>query len=579
MLNFYDFEVFKYDWLVVIINPVEKTERVIVNNKDELEAYHNAHKKEIWIGFNSREYDQYILKGILCGFNPKEINDYIIVKKQRGYTFSRLLNEIPLNNFDVMPSPATGLKTLEAFMGHDIKESDIPFDIDRKLTEKEIEETIKYCRHDVKETIEVFLRKQDDFNTMMYFIKHFKYPLSYISKTKAQLAAIMLGGNDKGKSFDDEFQFPILDCLQLKKYKYVAEWYRNPENHKYKVDAENPKSAKHSLETIVAGVPHTFAWGGGHGARLKYHSKGIFLMIDVTAYYPSQQEKFKFGYRVMGNPENFEFIHHSNIEFKRKGDKKARQPFKIMDNAISGQMKQRVSTLYDPMSNNSICINGQLLLLDMIEHLEMENICELIQNNTDGIIIKLHSYDDFERVDDVVYEWEQRTGMKMDIDQFFGDIFQKDVNNYLIIDRETGAMKAKGAYVKNLDELDNDLPIVNRAMVEYMSKNIPADETINTCDSLIDFQKVVKLSGKYDYVMHNGRKYFYKCYRVFASNSSRDGNIFKCRSGANPAKFGNTPEHCFINNDNIVGAKVPEKLDKQWYIDLAKKRLEQYGVI
>ena len=117
MLNFYDFEVFKYDWLVVIINPVEKTERVIVNNKDELEAYHNAHKKEIWIGFNSREYDQYILKGILCGFNPKEINDYIIVKKQRGYTFSRLLNEIPLNNFDVMPSPATGLKTLEAFMG------------------------------------------------------------------------------------------------------------------------------------------------------------------------------------------------------------------------------------------------------------------------------------------------------------------------------------------------------------------------------------------------------------------------------------------------------------------------------
>ena len=200
---------------------------------------------------------------------------------------------------------------------------------------------------------------------MMYFIKHFKYPLSYISKTKAQLAAIMLGGNDKGKSFDDEFQFPILDCLQLKKYKYVAEWYRNPENHKYKVDAENPKSAKHSLETIVAGVPHTFAWGGGHGARLKYHSKGIFLMIDVTAYYPSQQEKFKFGYRVMGNPENFEFIHHSNIEFKRKGDKKARQPFKIMDNAISGQMKQRVSTLYDPMSNNSICINGQLLLLDL----------------------------------------------------------------------------------------------------------------------------------------------------------------------------------------------------------------------
>lgn len=65
----------------------------------------------------------------------------------------------------------------------------------------------------------------------------------------------------------------------------------------------------------------------------------------------------------MDHPENFEFIHDSNIEFKRKGDKKARQPFKIMDNAISGQMKQPQSALYDPMSNNTICINGQLLLL------------------------------------------------------------------------------------------------------------------------------------------------------------------------------------------------------------------------
>src|SRR5699024_2902519 len=131
-------------------------------------------------------------------------------------------------------------------------------------------------------------------------------------------------------------------------------------------------------KVMVAGVEHTFSWGGGHGARAKYSSSGIFLIIDVTAYYPSLQKKYHFGYRVMNHPENFEFIHDSNIEFKRKGDKKARQPFKIMDNAISGQMKQKQSSLYDPMSNNSICINGQLLLLDLVEHIEP--YCELIQN-------------------------------------------------------------------------------------------------------------------------------------------------------------------------------------------------------
>ena len=203
-------------------------------------------------------------------------------------------------------------------MGNDIKESSVPFDIDRKLTEEEIAETVKYCKHDVENTIQVFLKRVEEFNTMLYFIKHFELPFDYISKTKAQLAAEILGGNRMGEEFDDEFQFPILECLDLKKYRHIADWYRNPENHDY---------SKKQKDEIVAGVPHVFAWGGGHGARSKFHTSGVFIIIDVTAYYPSLQKKYKFGYRVMNHPENFEFIHDSNIEFKRKGDKKARQPF------------------------------------------------------------------------------------------------------------------------------------------------------------------------------------------------------------------------------------------------------------
>lgn len=49
MLSFYDFEVFKHDWLVVIINPIDNIEKVIVNDKLELEKYYNEHKNDIWI--------------------------------------------------------------------------------------------------------------------------------------------------------------------------------------------------------------------------------------------------------------------------------------------------------------------------------------------------------------------------------------------------------------------------------------------------------------------------------------------------------------------------------------------------
>jgi DNA polymerase len=568
-LLFYDFEVFKYDWLVVVMDMTAKKTHVIINSPEELEALYKANIKEIWAGFNSRHYDQYILKAILCGFDPKKVNDYIITKGNPGWKFSSLFRQFPLWNYDVMLNTDVGLKSFEGFMGNDIKETSVPFNIDRKLTPEEIAETVKYCKHDVEQTVQVFLKRTEEFNTMMYFIKHFGLSMDYISKTKAQLAAEILGGNRKGADFDDEFQFPILDCLHLNKYKHIAEWYANPENHDY---------SKKQDKQIVAGVEHTFAWGGGHGARAKYSADGVFLIIDVTAYYPSLQKKYHFGYRVMNHPENFEFIHDSNIAYKQKGDKKARQPFKIMDNAISGQMKQKSSALYDPMSNNSICINGQLLLLDLVEHIEP--YCELIQNNTDGIIVKLKDYEhDFDVLDDVVYEWEQRTGMKMDFDTYIGTIYQKDVNNYLLIDRKTGAVKAKGGYVMKLNDLSYDLPIINKALVDYMIHGIPVRRTIMECQDLREFQLVSRISSKYTHILYGDKPIKEKCIRVFASNNPADPGVKKVHAvRKTTAKLTNSPEHCFIFNDDVKGVPVPDKLDRQWYIDFANKRLSDFGV-
>ena len=341
-----------------------------------------------------------------------------------------------------------GLKTLEAFMGNDIQETSVPFDIDRKLTPEEIAETAKYCTHDVEQSIEVFLNRKEEFDAMIGLIKIFKRPLSDMSKTKAQLVAAICGG--KYKEFDDDFQFEIAPTLRLSKYRHVAKWYQNPVNHDYK---------KTQIE-MVAGIPHTFAWGGIHGATGEivinkkgkklikskpFYGEGVFIMADVTAYYPSMQLRYKWGYRNMSVPENFEHIHNENLRLK-KIDKKARLPYKIADNSISGQLKDKNSAIRDPRDNNAICVNGQLLLLDLIEKLE-PHIEMLVQSNTDGILFKIADTDEaFNKVDDIVWEWEQRTGMRMGFD-IFTKVFQKDVNNYLLV-AEDGSYKSKGAYVK-----------------------------------------------------------------------------------------------------------------------------------
>ena len=71
-----------------------------------------------------------------------------------------------------------------------------------------------------------------------------------------------------------------------------------------------------------------------------------------------------------------------------------------------------------------------------------------------------------------------------------------------------------------------------------------------------------------------------KTFRVFASTNSEDGYIGKMKDyNATLEKFAGTSEHMFILNGDIKGVKIPERLNKQWYIDLAYERLKQFGVI
>ena len=90
---FYDFEVFKYNWLVVALDMTQRKKYVIWDDREKLERLYSKTKSDIWVGFNSRHYDQYIFKAILSGFNPKEVNDWIIVQDRPGWQFSNVFRQ------------------------------------------------------------------------------------------------------------------------------------------------------------------------------------------------------------------------------------------------------------------------------------------------------------------------------------------------------------------------------------------------------------------------------------------------------------------------------------------------------
>lgn len=582
-LIFYDFEVFSKAinpitgqafWLIVLIEYESKKGKVIINDLEMLKQYYEYFKNDIWIGFNSRSYDQFILKGLLLGMDAGYINDKLILEGKKGYEIVRKAYTVPFNNFDIMPNPPVGLKTLEGFMGSMIKESDIPFDLDRPLTEDEIKETIKYCLHDVRETIKVYEARTEEFESQLGLIEMFNLDMTLFNKTKAQLSAYILGA-EKHDNRGDEFNFIYPSTLKLDKYKYIKEWYDDPKNRRYKDD----KGKKLQLKTEIAGIEHVLGYGGIHAARPNYVGEGIILCADVASLYPSIMIIYNFLSRNVKEPGKFKEIRDTRLKLKAIKDKK-QAPLKIVINATFGASKDKYNALFDPLMANNVCIAGQLLLVDLIE--KVEPYCTLLQSNTDGIYMKVDNMETVNKIKSIAAEWECRTGLELEWD-IHDKIYQKDVNNYILIDND-GKYKSKGAYVKKLNNLDYDLPIVNKSLVNYFINGTPIEETINNCNQIREFQKVVKISSLYLYGLHGDQKLNERVLRVFADKREDAQGVFKVKRKTNkegitqdiPEKIGNTPERCFIDNDDVKEKLIPDYLDKQYYIDLAQKRLNDF---
>ena len=82
----YDCEVFAYDWLVVFKDKETGQRTRIWNDNEALKMA--LSEDGIYVGFNSKHYDQFIIKAIAAGFTPQEIkqvNDYIIGEIGRAH--------------------------------------------------------------------------------------------------------------------------------------------------------------------------------------------------------------------------------------------------------------------------------------------------------------------------------------------------------------------------------------------------------------------------------------------------------------------------------------------------------------
>jgi hypothetical protein len=559
----FDFEVFRYDWLVVFKDLISNKYTIIKNNKEELKKYLDKNKSSLFIGYNNSNYDNYILKSILLDIDPYYVSSIIINKDKSGRIY-RLAkwSDINFYSYDVSFGLGfTSLKENEAYLGISIDECPIDFNQTNSLTYEQWDKVIEYCKRDVDATCLLFEKTQSEFETKLYLCNEFGLDKSYLNKGNQAIIERVLGAERKFNCTDanDPFDFSQLN-LKIKKYKKVIEYF------------SQPTDMQKGLELDICGVPHTFGIGGIHGAIPNFSYSGKLMNIDVASYYPSMMIEYDWFARSVPQEKKklYAKMKADRIVLK-KTNKKLSDAYKLVLNTTYGCYKYEYCNLYDPRMANNICIGGQVMLVDLLENLEP--YCKVVQSNTDGIII---IPTDEDKVKEVVKDWEERTRMVMEI-SYGVKIVQKDVNNY-VFKKEDGSVKAVGGYVRQYKprDLRRTLSVIDKALVEHLINDVSIEEYIHSNNDPLDYQIVSKVGKTYDRVFFESdgvQTPTNFVNRAFAGFNA--GRLYKQKEGKNKEMVANHPSNTFIWDRDVSDLDM-SLIDKQWYIDMTYKRLNDY---
>jgi len=340
------------------------------------------------------------------------------------------------------------------------------------------------------------------------------------------------------------------------------------------------------LEISIGECPVTIAYGGIHGAIPNYiwkESKDgrIIRNQDVASYYPHLMTIYGYTSRNIPQAEIFSDVLERRMKAKAEGDTATANALKLVTNTTYGASLNKYNELFDPLMGRSVCVTGQLFLLELANHLYKEvPDLRIVQLNTDGIMVEFHQ-DHYEQAKGIFKEWEERTGFELEED-IISQIVQKDVNNYIEVSPD-GKVKTKGGYlVRGIApvgafNVNNNACIVATAIKEFFINNIPVEETINNCNDIFEFQMIAKAGVKYQEAYHvvDGEKEpVQKVNRVYATADTRYGKLFKVKAeDDSTAKIAMLPEHCIIDNDNQLSIT---DIDKTFYIEMAKKRINDF---
>ncbi|WZP34451.1 DNA polymerase [Enterococcus phage vB_Efm8_KEN21] len=588
----YDIEVFKKDNLFVFRDYFTKEWTVIHNDLDALRKFYLENRDSLFIGYNSHSYDSNVMRAYLQGKNPFHVSKAIIESDDRALAYKMFdTKKTPLFGMDLyQDNRGFSLKEHSAFMGINIKETEVDFDLDRELTEEEQVLNELYCKNDVLATEKRFEQNIGMLVAKAAIALYFGLDKMALSMTNANLTAELLGAEKTPDRGDELDKYELPDGFKIES-ETIRQAFMTDE-----FEANDKGHASISLDVPRRDVTEVLGVGGIHGAKESFIHVGNFHARDVGSLYPNTMVLFDYLSRNI--PEDKRHIYqmlldermeakYSNKEFTEiKGvqipNKLLINGYKLPLNTKYGAMGAEFNKLYDPRMRLLVCITGQMAMWDLLE--KIEEHATIIQSNTDAHYYIPFSEEDEKAIDDIANDWMKRTGYTLD-DDLFKAIFQKDVNNYLAVTSD-GKVKFKGA-IGLTNGLKVSKAIVSNAFINYVVAGKDYKDFINECDELRQFQMITKTGWTFDdTVVRDSKGNELKAQKVNRTFAVKDPNkaveIFKVKRGAIIEEEGttivgddsytkglpNAPEYYAIDNAAIgEGWITLADIDKEYYIN------------
>lgn len=583
----------------------------ISNRKNQLTElvdfffYKNVGDK-MFCGYNNKHYDDVVINYLIDFYYKMDALSYdkvctslynlsrTIVTAEEGDTskfkrwkYAKYFYSMDLLTMLFSSKLRVGLKEMQVTMNYKNVE-EYAGDFDQYLPDSEIDNMIQYNINDVESTAELLNRLKDDVQLRLFIEK--EYGIDALSMDSVKFGeTLLLKKYCEQTKLSEQYVKTLrspMDYIPLKDVILPFISYKNPKLQDVLEDMKSQvvysKERKgYEKKFVLSDVRYSVGVGGIHSL----HTPRIFVPkdneyighSDVASMYPSFIIKYEWIPRHLGKEfwQVYSQIYKERIEAKHSGQKLKNLALKLTLNSVTGKMQQETSWMYDPFSVFKIRINGQLVLLMLVDRL-LELNCKIVQVNTDGVMY-IAQKTQREAVQEAVSEVERLTQLTFESDDYEA-FYQYAINDYFGVAKgysqshDPKLIEKKGMFITD-PRLGKGLApaIIPKAVINYFLTKQPTFEYIKSSKDIKDFMMYQRVDKKFK-VLH-GDEPVQRINRFYASTN--DYSLFKVDDTGKVANMLTKSGITILNEMNDIPIEN-RHINYQYYIGEANKIISEF---